>query len=219
MSGKILFFLLFSFIGFVTLHIPFTRLAGSSVSFTLFDFFGPVAGAFLGPIFGIASVLAVELINFVLSQTPVSTASIIRLFPMLFAVYFFAVASKKQSSRYILAVPMFAIIVFVAHPIGRTVWYYSLFWLIPFASYWKRDLLIARSLGATFTAHAVGGAAWIWAFDLPATVWNNLIPVVIGERALFTLGIAISFLIMKHTLSFLVAKKLLPTLKHFNPSL
>lgn len=217
MLQRVLFCVLFSTIGLVTLHIPFTKLAGSNVSFTLFDFFGPIAGAFLGPFFGVFSVLTVELVNLVISQTPVNIGTIIRLFPMLFAVYFFAVVSKKQGSAYILAVPVLAIVVFLAHPIGQTVWYYSLFWLIPLIAYWKRDLLLARSLGATFTAHAVGGAAWIWAFNLPASVWSSLIPVVIGERALFTLGISASFIVMKYTLSFLAAKKLLPSIEQLNP--
>ena len=75
-----------------------------------------------------------------------------------------------------------------------------------------------RSLGATFTAHSVGGAAWIWAFNLPATVWQGLIPIVIQERLLFALGIAASYLVMKYVLSFLIAKKLLPSLDSLKPA-
>ena len=109
-------------------------------------------------------------------------------------------------------------VVFILNPIGRTVWYYSLFWLIPIVAYYKRDNLLARSLGATFTAHAVGGAAWIWAFNLPAVVWKGLIPVVIEERLLFTFGIAATYVAMKYILSYLVSKNLLPRLEGFSPS-
>lgn len=69
-----------------------------------------------------------------------------------------------------------------------------------------------KSLGATFTAHAVGGASWIWAFNLPPAIWNSLIPVVISERLLFATGIAISYVVVKHTLQYLASKKILPKL-------
>lgn len=210
---KLIFIFLFSIIAYVALQIPFTKLAGSNASFTLFDFFGPIAGAFLGPVVGVVSVLAVELVNFVVKQIPVSAGSIIRLFPMLFAVYYFAVMSKKgNQGKWILAVPIVAMLAFWAHPIGREVWYYALFWTIPLLAYFKKDMLLSRSLGATFTAHSVGGAAWIWAFNLPATVWKSLIPVVISERILFALGISASYLAMRYALRFLIAKKILPQL-------
>lgn len=219
---KAVFLILFSVIGFIALQIPFTKLMGSDVSFNLFDFFGPIAGAFLGPWLGIVSVLTVEIVNYTVKQTPLTTGAIIRLFPMLFAVWYFGVMSGKGSwggrGRWILIVPLFAIVAFVVHPIGRTVWYYSLFWLIPIIAYFKKDMLLVRSLGSTFTAHAVGGTAWIWALNLPAAFWNNLIPIVIQERLVMALGIAGSYLLMRQMLSFLASKKLLPPLRTINPS-
>lgn len=188
---------------------------GSNVSFTLFDFFGPMAGGFLGPVFGIISVFAVEIINMFIKQTPLTTGSVIRLFPTLFAVLYFALASmKKIQGKWLLAIPVLCIIAFIAHPIGRQVPYYALmFWSIPVLAYFKRDNLWVKSLGATFTAHAVGGAAWIWVFNLPAAVWNGLIPVVIAERLLFASGIAASYIVVKYTLEFLVSKHVLPEFK------
>ena len=220
---KLFFLALFSIIGFVALQIPFNKIMGSNVSFTLFDFFAPIAGGFLGPVFGIASVFAVEVINLFIKHTPITTGSIIRLFPTLFAVLYFALASKKNSStslttKWFLMVPVLCILAFIAHPIGRQVPYYALmFWLIPVIAYFKRDNLFIKSLGATFTAHAVGGAAWIWAFNLPAVVWKGLIPVVIAERLLFATGIAASYIVLKYTLSFLASKKIFPKLdfSHF----
>ena len=112
-----------------------------------------------------------------------------------------------------MAVPILCILTFIAHPIGRQVFYYALlFWSIPLVTYIKKDNLFIRALGATFTAHAVGGAAWIWAFNLPAAVWNGLIPVVIAERLLFATGIAASYIVVKYTLAFLAARKILPRL-------
>lgn len=212
---KLFFLALFSVIGFGALQIPFNKVLGSNVSFTLFDFFAPIAGGFLGPVFGIASVFAVEIINLFIKHTPLTTGSVIRLFPTLFAVLYFAmIAKKKTQGKWLLAVPVLSIMAFIIHPIGRQVPHYALmFWLIPVFAYFKRDNLFVKSLGATFTAHAVGGAAWIWAFNLPATVWNGLIPVVIAERLLFATGIAASFVAVKYTLSFLASKKILPKLE------
>lgn len=220
LNKQLVFFVLFTLLGFASLQIPFNKLAGANVSFTLFDFLAPIAGAFLGPIYGVASVLGVEVFNNLIKQTPWTTGTLIRLFPTLFAVYFFATVKKggpnKRSLRelrslnWILAVPFIAILAFLAHPNGRQVPEYTLFWIIPLVAYRFRNNLYMRSLGATFTAHAVGGAAWIWAFNLPAAVWQALIPVVISERLLFAAGIAGSFLIMKYTLNYLISKGVLP---------
>lgn len=213
-NQKRLFFLaLFIILGFLSLQIPFNKLAGSNVSFTLFDFFAPIAGTFLGPLFGIISVFAVEVINMWVKHTPATTGAIIRLFPTLFAVYYFAtIRNKKYQSAWILAVPFIAIAAFLAHPIGRQVPYYTLFWIIPAIAYRFRNNLYLRSLGATFTAHSVGGAAWIWAFNLPTSVWKGLIPTVIEERLLFAVGISLSYLAIKYSLDFLTNRKLLPKL-------
>ena len=213
LQKKILFLVIFTLLGFAALQIPFNKLAGSNVSFTLFDFFAPIAGAFLGPIFGIGSVLVVEVGNMLIKHTPWTNASIIRLFPTLFAVYFFAVMSKKQTPKWVLAVPIISILAFIAHPIGRQVPYYTLFWFIPLVAYRFKNNLFMRSLGATFIAHGVGGAAWIWALNLPAKVWNSLIPIVIEERLLFAAGIAISFVLTKKVLTVLALKHVLPELK------
>lgn len=216
LKQKSIFLTLFALLAFISLQIPFSKLAGSNVSFTLFDFFAPMAGAFLGPVFGVIVIFSVEVVNFVIKQTSVTTGSVIRLFPILFAAFYFAVMGAKKDwimGRFAaIVIPLVCMGIFIAHPFGREAWYFSLFWLIPVAAYLRRDILPLRSLGATFAAHAVGGAAWVWAFNLPASVWHSLIPVVITERILFAIGISVSYLITKHTLSYLISKKILPKL-------
>lgn len=208
---KLLFLALFTIVGFASLQLPFNKLAGSNVSFTLFDFFAPIAGAFLGPLYGIISVFGVMVTNNLIKDVPWTTGTIIRLFPTLFAVYYFSTINKKGERPWVLLVPLVAILTFLAHPYGRQVFYYPLmFWLIPLVAYRFRNNLFMKSLGATFTAHSVGGAAWIWAFNLKPAVWNSLILVVISERLLFAVGIAASFVLMKHILSFLISKGVLP---------
>jgi len=203
---NVLFISIFAILGFIALQIPVAQLIGSQVKFTIYDAFAPVAGSFIGSIPGIIAVFFIQFFNFLVHGAQIKDAgTIIRFFPMLFAVLYF---SKK--GRVNLIVPALAIAAFIAHPIGRTVWYFSLFWLIPIAAHFFRDrFLLARALGATFTAHAVGGALWIWVFALPASVWNSLIPVVIAERLLFTLGLSGSFILVNNLLGLLEKKHIL----------
>jgi hypothetical protein len=53
--------------------------------FTLFQFFGPTAGAFLGPVVGAASVLLAEIVNFIFVGKTFSAVNLLRLTPMLLA--------------------------------------------------------------------------------------------------------------------------------------
>src|SRR3990167_5230777 len=61
---KIIFSAIFILLGLIALQIPFTQLVGSNVRFTLFDFFAPTAGAFLGSFLGIFAVVVMQVFNF-----------------------------------------------------------------------------------------------------------------------------------------------------------
>jgi len=206
MKKNIFRILIIALIGYCTLQIPLSQLVGSKTVFTLFDSFAPSVGSFIGIIPGIIAVFSVHLANFLIHGAHSDDAgTIIRFFPVLFSVLYFA---KKNPIN--VAVPLLAIGVFLANPVGRTVWYFSLFWLIPIITYRIQNrFLFARALGATFTAHAVGGALWIWTFHLPASVWNSLIPVVIRERLIFSLGITLSFLFLNNLVRFLEKKHII----------
>jgi len=200
MKKNILFIAVFVVVGFAVLQIPVAQLAGSGAKFTVYDAFAPITGAFIGTLPGVIAVFLVNFLNFLVQGAVVQDiGTIIRFFPVLFAVLYFA-----RRARLNLIVPVLAIVLFLAHPIGRQVWYFTLFWTIPILAYFFYDkFLFARALGATFSAHAVGGSLWIWAFALPASVWQALIPVVIGERLLFAAGIVVSFLAVNNLLGFL----------------
>ena len=45
---NILFIVIFTVLGFITLQIPITQLEGSKAKFMVYDAFAPVAGAFIG---------------------------------------------------------------------------------------------------------------------------------------------------------------------------
>lgn len=212
MNKKILFASIFIVLGLIALQIPINQLAGSRVKFTLFDLFAPISGAFVGVILGVITVFSTLVINLILRGfSDIDKGSIIRLIPTLFAVWYFALRQSSGQAKRILLIPALSIIVFNLHPIGRTVWYYSLFWLIPILVWPARErFLLARSLGATFTAHSVGGAIWIWAFNLPANVWITLIPVVALERSIFALGISASYILFNNLFGLLARNRLLP---------
>lgn len=206
----LLFLIVFSILVFVGDRINFSKLVGADNQFfTLFQFFGPIAGAFLGPVVGVLSVLIAEVASKISAHAAFDLVTILRLAPMLFAAWYFGTKKDKLS----FLVPVAAIIVFVAHPVGRQVWFFSLFWTIPIIikllpkKYGDRIFL--RSLGATFTAHAVGGAMWNYLpLPIPMTpgAWTALIPVVIYERFLFAGGIAVSFVLLNTLLDRLDSK-------------
>ena len=210
---NLIFIAIFALVGVIALQIPVAQLEGSRVKFTVYDAFAPIAGAFIGSIPGVIAVFLMQFFNFLAHGAHIEDAgTIIRFFPTLFAALYFA-----KKGRFNLIIPAIAIIAFLAHPIGRTVWYFALFWIIPIVAYYFRDrFLLARALGSTFTAHAVGGALWIWAFALPAPVWNSLIPVVAAERILFSLGIAGAFILVNNLLCLLEKKHVFNLGFHIN---
>ena len=197
---RIAFVIIFAALGFLAMQVPFTELVGSKVKFTLFDFIGPIAGGVVGSVWGVVTVFLMQLGNWAFHGFTLDAGTLVRFFPMLFGVLYFA-----KSRKFILAVPVIAMLAFWAHPEGRAAWPFALLWLIPMVVYvFHERFLIARALGATFTAHAVGGALWIWVFNLKAAVWMGLIPTVLIERGLFALGVALSFVLINAVLGWTV---------------
>lgn len=194
---KIIFTAIFTLVGLAALQIPFTNIVGSNSHFTLFDFFAPIAGGFLAGA-GVVSVFIMQFLNWLIQGAHFETAAFIRLFPVLFAVWYFSSSAK---SRWIILLPALAIVMFIVHPIGRQAFLYSFYWLIPIILFFfKEKSLLAKSLGATFMAHAAGSVAWLYAFNLPKEVWLGLIPQVALERGLFALGIATTYIVFVNLL-------------------
>lgn len=194
---QVISIVLFVLMGFAALQVPVARLIGSRATFTLFDAFAPIAGAFLGSFPGVITVFLMQFLNFLIKGAHFEDmGTFIRFVPMLFAVLYFA-----KGRTFNLAIPLIAILAFNIHPIGRSVWYFSLYWFVPIICYFfQTRSLLARSLGATFTAHAVGGALWIYFFNLPKSVWIGLIPVVALERIFFALGITVMYVLLTNVI-------------------
>jgi hypothetical protein len=193
---------IFVALGFVALQLPINNLAGSGARFTLFDLFAPTSAAFLGTPLGLLAVLLMQIVNLAFHGfANMDKGVIIRLFPILFGALFFSRVVKKNSN-WLLLIPLLSIVSFNLNPVGRSVWYFSMYWTIPFLVYpFVKKSLVARSLSSTFVAHSVGGAIWIWAFHLPAVVWQGLVPVVAFERGIMTLGICASYILLNNVVA------------------
>ena len=199
--SKAVFLVVFVVAGLIASRINFSQLLGTpNQFFTLFQFFAPIAGGFLGSAIGAGVVLATQLVDFAFLGKEASLLNVLRVLPLVFAAWYFGSNSKQ---KWEVAVPLLAIALFIAHPVGGQAWFFAaMFWSIPvLAKIFFADNLLAKSLGATFTAHAVGGIVWLYALPTTPQFWAGLIPVVIYERALFAAGIAVSYIALNAVLS------------------
>jgi len=201
---RILFISLFVLLVLIANQLNFSKVIGSNQQyFTFFQFFGPIAGAFLGPVFGAISVLGAQLIEFIASGKAFDFVNLLRLAPMIFAAYYFGkFGVKSLKGALIPIVPLICMALFMLHPIGGQAWYYSLYWLIPLIAFlFFKKRLFARSLGATFTAHAIGSTVWLYSIPMTVQQWQALIPIVAYERILFAAGISVSFIVFNTVLA------------------
>ncbi|MFH1057026.1 MAG: hypothetical protein V1717_04520 [Candidatus Micrarchaeota archaeon] len=200
-SEKTLFFGLFVILGLVASRINFSQLLGAENQFlTLFQFFAPVAGGFLGSVLGAGAVLGTQLLDFVAFGKEATLLNLARLFTLVFAAWYFGSGEKQ---KWIAAVPLLAIILFVIHPVGAQAWYYAImFWSIPvLAKFFYSENLLAKSLGSTLAAHSIGSVLWLYTIPTTPGFWAGLIPVVIYERFMFAVGIAVSFVVLNAVFS------------------
>ena len=175
-------------ISLIAQNIPLGTILSSSLKFTAFDIVAPILGQLLG-IMAIPIIIITQVYNLITHQElTFTTIHAARLLTPLVATLYFA---KNTRMNYIL--PTICILLFVAHPIGRTAWYFSLFWTIPIITNQFRNNIFAKSLGATFSAHAVGGVIWLYSLSLPASFWQSLIPIVAIERIIMAAGITLMY--------------------------
>lgn len=200
---KVIFLSAFVALGFAAMQVPFSQIIGAkALKFSLFDFYGPIAGAFFSSAIGLITVFVMQIINWAWHGFNFDLITLLRFLPMLMAVIYFS-----RKTKWILLVPGIAMMMFWAHPEGRGAWYYALYWTIPFLAYLAPSKYItARAIGATFTAHCVGSVAFLYAMGLKSTIWVSLIPVVWKERVLMAIGITVVFYAMNALLNMLVKK-------------
>jgi len=186
---KVFFVVLFTILSLGAFQIPISKIIGSAQSFTLFELLAPIGGMFLGPIFGGLSAFVVRLANVILFKQSLDILTIIRFLPAVLATVYFGLKTKKSAIVFPICIALFLL-----NPIGRQAWLYPMIWLIPFLATFFKKRLILNSLGATFTSHAVGSTIFLYTFGLTPAIWLGLIPVVLVERGIFTVGIWASYL-------------------------
>ena len=213
---KVITIIFFALVGLVADRVNVAAVWGAQgQTFTLLQLFAPAVGAFLGGVSGLLTVALTEVASFVLQGKAWTLMNALRMLPLLFATLYFAAITRPQMkwSKVIqVMVPGLAMLAFWIHPIGRTVWYYALYWTIPMIIAFTplKKYLLGKALGSTFTAHAVGGAYWIWLTNMAAPLWIGLIPVVAIERSSFALGIAVTYMAVNSLLAAIPAIQTLP---------
>lgn len=209
MDKRTMFALVFGIAALLALNINVSHIKGSqSQSFKLFQLVAPTAGAFLGPVLGPLAALGAEVLDSVLLGKAFTLSSLLFMFPVLGAVYYFSAYAKSGSKSDLLstAIPLAAISAFVLHPVGSQAAFYSLFWVIPLVVKLLPENLFLRSVGSTFTAHAIGSVFWLYLFQTTPAFWLALIPVVMLERLTFAFGISASFLAFNNVLGLAESK-------------
>jgi len=196
----IAFIVLFAVLAYGALQINVFAMKGvTGKGFTLFEFFGPIAGAFIG-MAGVAVIGAAKLMNAVITGASLTLIDLIKLTPMMFAAYYFW-KHGTQGMQFGILVPALAMLAFWFHPVGQQAWFYALYWTIPLIAKFLPDRLLFRSLGATFTAHAVGSVLFLYTIETTPELWLALIPIVAIERTAFALGISASHVIFTNILN------------------
>jgi len=181
---QILFLVIFTVLSLVALQISINHIVGSSQSFTLFEFLGPVGGMFLGPVMGAVSAFIVKFLNVIIFHQQLDLLTVLRFLPAMLSAVYFGLNQKKAAIVFPICIALFLL-----NPIGRQAWLYAAIWLIPFAVSFGKKRLILNSLGATFCAHAIGSVIFLYTFGLTPAIWIALIPVVFIERGIFAIGI------------------------------
>jgi len=201
-NKKVAFLIIFVTLSLVAMRVNFSQLLGTeNKSFTFFQFLAPIGGGIFDPLFGSFAALLAQGLNFAIFGGQMDLFSLLRFFPAMFAAWYFG--TKKND---ILFVPIACMALFWLHPVGAQAPLYALFWVIPVAARFTGNNLFLRSLGATFTAHAVGSIAFLYTIPSEPALWTALIPVVLIERIVFASGIATSFIVVSTALEMLSAK-------------
>ena len=184
-ANSALFITLIKLVGFIKVSFI---LGSHALFFSAVGCITPLSGAF-GGITGALGLLSTKLLLSVI------TGSIAGSFFAFHIPGFCAALYWATRSRIVQIAPaLLCMALFIIHPVGKHAAIYALFWIIPIAiSFSKSNSLFARSLGSTFTAHAVGSVIWLYTIPMTCDQWLMLLPVVIVERLLFASGMLLAY--------------------------
>lgn len=112
------------------------------------------------------------------------------------ALYFASVVSHHNVLKKLLfcLIPLACMLLFIAHPVGSHVPYYSFFWLIPvITALISHNSFLLHALGSTFTSHAVGTILWLYTHTTTVQFWHMLMPIVPFERIVLATGMTLLY--------------------------
>lgn len=218
---KVFFMILFATLFIILTKVKLTPIFGTDTAFSASVFFGPSLGGLLGIGFGSFSIIIGHVIGLLIGFYKIkSLLSMLVFVPILFGGIYFA-RMFKGDKRLVL-VPGACMAMFLLHPIGRDVWFYSLYWLIPiliarfreriegfFEAYISLDRLryVARiysyGFGTAMVDHSVGSVIYLYLLNIPAHFWIMAIPFTIVERIIIGGGIAFSYIAVKKVMEIL----------------
>lgn len=210
---KILLSLISSVLFFLFTKIKISPILGTKSKFSLSVFFGPTISKIFGIEFGTGIILFTHFFGTLFGLYKIkATKDLFTFFPIIFAGLYFAKIFKGEKK--LIFIPLTCIILFIFHPIGKTVWFYSAFWLIPILiSLFKEKLdkvlkipifqVFGYSLGSAFVDHAIGSVIFLYFLKIPSKFWIEAIPFTIIERILIAAGIEFCYFAEKLILKIL----------------
>ena len=196
---KFLFTILSSILFLFLSKIKFSPILGTKMKFSLSVFLGPTLAKIFGLGYGTGIIILTYLMGVIAGVYKTKALKdLFTFFPIMLAGFYFSKIFKGDKK--LIFVPLICILFFVLNPIGRTVWFYSGFWLIPiFISLFKEKLdrilrfsifrIYGYSLGSAFTDHAVGSVIYLYLLKIPSQFWIQAIPMTILERLMIAAGI------------------------------
>ncbi len=191
--------------------IKFGPILGTNMKFSLSVFFGPTLAKIFGVAYGTSTIILTHIIGLAAGIFWPGSRFIYKIkafkdyftfLPIIFAGIYFAKVFK--GNKKLIIIPLICILLFVINPIGKTVWFYSCFWLIPIIiSLFKEKLdkilkfpifrIFGYSLGSAFVDHAIGSVIYLYLLKIPANFWIEAIPMTIAERLMIAAGIELCY--------------------------
>jgi hypothetical protein len=162
--------------------LPFTKIWGSWLSYFSWS---SIAAPIISHHFGFFSFFSILLAKLLFHPERIALFLLLKRLPLIFSSWAFA--GKNWITH--LLIPALCMILFLAHPVGGKVFYYSFYWLIPMALYFVPASIFSQALASTFIAHATGSIVWLYGKNVGVEVWQLLVPMVICERLLMAAGI------------------------------
>ncbi len=210
MIPKLFFSVLFAALFIVLTKTKISPILGTDSKISVSTMFGPILGSVLGIKLGLGTIIFAQCVGVLIGLYKLKSLQNLLVFvPIMSSSLFFSRSFKGDKRLVIL--PLLCIIAFLLHPIGREVWYYSLFWIIPIgivkfnkkiSKLLKRPIfkIYAYSLGTTFVDHAIGSVIYLWLLNIPAKFWIAAIPLTLIERLIIAAGIDFSYHAVKYSM-------------------